>query len=324
MADESLGHIDLRVISSSITKGVGGNNDDESPRKKAEKFVIQPLKNAEEAFKKFGTLKDVFTSITQGAGIRSTLREATGAAKEIGSGGALGLSTAALITGVAAIAGAVAVAAGVVSAIKSSLDYIKSRIDTLSKYNPALAMQGALDRLQDIRQSVQEASILQPLYVLVSQILREIKDLIFPLLLIIRLTITAILIPILSAISQLMKSINLGLLKVLQYAVSFLQSNPAAVPTSIGSILLGLFGFSPLGMSMAASAAVSTNNQMGNVIQALQDIIDLLQGKNKFNGNQWAINTLNALSVSSPVAPRLAPGGATSPWHVPMPSKVHP
>ena len=57
MADESLGHIDLRVISSAITGGTGGGGG-ESPIKKAEKFALEPLKGVEESFKKFGTLKE--------------------------------------------------------------------------------------------------------------------------------------------------------------------------------------------------------------------------------------------------------------------------
>jgi len=313
MADESLGHIDLRMVTSGLTGGAVGGGAGAIGGGASNASTLSAI---QQAISNIGSLRDVIRTGAAGGGAGQIVSGGISAAQGLG-GGAMGVALGSLAVGIAALA-------GTAYAIKMGVDYIKGRMDTLAKYNPALAMQGALDRLQDIRQSVQEASILQPLYVLVSQILREIKDLIFPLLLIIRLTIVAILVPILSAISQFMKSINLGLLKILQSVVGFLQSNPTAVPTTIGSILLGLFGFNPLGMSMAANAAVSTNNQMGNVIQALQDIIDLLQGKGKFNGNQWAINTLNALSVSSPVAPRLTPGGATSPWNVPMPSKVHP
>jgi len=306
MADESLGHIDLRVISSAITGGAGGGAGGESPIKKAEKFALEPLKGVEEAFKKFGTLKDVFSSITQGGGIRGTLSAASGAAEAIGAAGAGGVGTAALVGGVAAIGVAVAGVTAIVAGISSLVSNVLSRISELARVNASMAKENALNKLGELQRDMKEAKILGPMYTTISTIWRSIMNGMQPIMLFIKTALMAIVIPILktldiavaiiSTVIQWIAGILGSILSVigqgLQTVGAMLSSLSTSIPSWMdpGGILAGLAsaigtGFSTIG------AGVS---QVGGTLLNISQMVN--KATQKQNVNAWATDTLDALA----------------------------
>jgi phage-related protein len=306
MADESLGHIDLRVISSAITGGAGGGGG-ESPIKKAEKFVLEPLKGVEESFKKFGTLKDVFTSITQGGGIRGTLRAASGAAKAIGAAGAGGVGAGALVGGVAAIGIAVAGVTAIVAGISSLVSNVLSRVSELARVNAAMANENALNKLGELQRDMKEAKVLGPLYTTVSTIWRGIMNGMQPIMLFIKTALMAIVIPILKLVElgvsiiatviQWIAGILGSILSVIGQGLQTLGSMLSALSTSIpswmdpGGILAGMANAIGTGFSTVGAGVSQVGGTLLNISQMVK------QATQKQNVNAWATDTLDALAA---------------------------
>ena len=306
MADESLGHIDLRVISSAITGGAGGGGG-ESPIKKAEKFVLEPLKGVEESFKKFGTLKDVFTSITQGGGIRGTLRAASGAAEAIGATGAGGVGAGALVGGVAAIGIAVAGVTAIVAGISSLVSNVLSRVSELARVNAAMANENALNKLGELQRDMKEAKVLGPLYTTVSTIWRGIMNGMQPIMLFIKTALMAIVIPILKLVElgvsiiatviQWIAGILGSILSVIGQGLQTLGSMLSALSTSIpswmdpGGILAGMANAIGTGFSTVGAGVSQVGGTLLNISQMVK------QATQKQNVNAWATDTLDALAA---------------------------
>jgi phage-related protein len=307
MADESLGHIDLRVISTAITGGAGGGAGGESPIKKAEKFALEPLKGVEEAFKKFGTLKDVFSSITQGGGIRGTLRAASGAAEAIGAAGAGGVGTAALVGGVAAIGVAVAGVTAIVAGISSLVSNVLSRISELARVNAAMAKENALNKLGELQRDMKEAKVLGPMYTTISTIWRSIMNGVQPIMLFIKTALMAIVIPILKLVElgvsiiatviQWIAGILGSILSVIGQGLQTLGSMLSALSTSIpswmdpGGILAGMANAIGTGFSTVGAGVSQVGGTLLNISQMVK------QATQKQNVNAWATDTLDALAA---------------------------
>lgn len=330
MADESLGHIDLRLISSAITGGAGGAGGGipaGTSGGKAEQVALQPLKALEAAFQKFGTLKDVFTSITQGGGVRGTLSEASGAVSAIGSAGASGIAAGALVGAVAAIGIGVVAVSSAAMIIKSGVSSILGRVSELARVNAGMAQQEALNQIADIRRDMAEARVLGPLYAKVSEIMRSLKDAIQPFLILFKGLFTAIIIPILNGLVSMLNGLAKYIPWILQFIIAAFQqlsfmaniisvflADLATYFTDIATPLNGLAtGFSLLGFGVTTIIG-----QLGQVLNNLN------QQQGAQSPNQWAINTLNALSSGGALTPALVPAGPTMPGYNPKRPRVNP
>lgn len=234
----------------------------------------------------------------------------------------------AITTTLAIVAAAVAAIAAVIAVIAVGVSFIKSRIDTLAKYNPALAQQAALDRLQQITQATQEAQILEPMYTEVSMILREIRAAIFPVILAIKTIILGLILPPLRLLNEILQYLKRGFSAILAGLVSLLQQFGPAAAASITGIISSVLGFgNPTVMNQIASMLGGSvfsafNSSIAPVIVALQQIIKIMQGGQMQPANAWAINTLNALSSHRSSNPRLPSGGAISGSGMPLPWQV--
>ena len=255
MADESLGHIDIRFPSggggggspSGGGGGVGGG---------AGGGLGSTLTNL---LKGAGGFKNVLSQGMSGAGIGDIV----GGAKSAASGAGGGMAA----MGVGAAVGGVAIIASVMQSVKSAVNGILSRVSELARVNPAMAMQQAMSNIADMKRDMQEAKVIGPLYKSVMEIVRVIKDLLAPIFLIIKAIITGGLLIILNIIKDAIKSLlptiaaianatGLMLLKMYenrQETETFfkaLEMNSklygATGATMVGSIGSYLFGSSPI------------------------------------------------------------------------------
>lgn len=195
MADESLGHIDIRFPSGgggggSPSGGGGGVGGGSSGGLGS--TLTNLLKGA-------GGFKNVLSQGMSGAGIGDIV----GGAKSAASGAGGGMAA----MGVGAAVGGVAIIASVMQSVKSAVNGILSRVSELARVNPAMAMQQAMSNIADMKRDMQEAKVIGPLYKSVMEIVRVIKDLLAPIFLIIKAIITGGLLIILNIIKDAIKSL---------------------------------------------------------------------------------------------------------------------
>lgn len=255
MADESLGHIDIRFPSGGGGGGSpsgGGGGVGGGAGGGLGSTLINLLKGA-------GGFKNVLSQGMSGAGIGDIV----GGAKSAASGAGGGMAA----MGVGAAVGGVAIIASVMQSVKLAVNGILSRVSELARVNPAMAMQQAMSNIADMKRDMQEAKVIGPLYKSVMEIVRVIKDLLAPIFLIIKAFITGGLLIILNIIKDAIKSLlptiaaianatGLMLLKMYESRqetemfFKALETNSklygAGGATMVGSIGSYLFGSSPI------------------------------------------------------------------------------
>ena len=310
MSDESLGHIDLRMVTSGLTGGAVGGGAAGGGGQNTVSAITQ-------AMSKMSSALDVVRMGARGAGVGEIASSGIGMAAGAGVGGAA-------LAGVAIGLGVVAAAA---LAIKSGVSAIQGRISELARVNAGMAQQEALNQIADIRRDMAEARVLGPLYAKVSEIMRSLKDAIQPFLILIKGLFTAIVIPILNGLVTLLNNLAKYIPTILQFIIAGFQqlslmaniisqflADLAQHFTDIATPLNGLsYGFSLMGFGITTIIG-----QLGQVLNNLN------QQQGSQNPNQWAINTLNALSSGGAVTPALVPVGPTMPGYNPTKPKVTP
>jgi hypothetical protein len=310
MADESLGHIDLRMVTSGLTGGAVGGGAAGGGGQNTVSSITQ-------AMSKMSSALDVVRMGARGAGVGDIVASGAGLAAGAGAGGMA-------LAGMAIGLGVVAAAA---LAIKVGVSAIQGRVSELARVNAGMAQQEALNQIADIRRDMAEARVLGPLYAKVSEIMRSLKDAIQPFLILFKGLFTAIIIPILNGLVSMLNGLAKYIPWILQFIIAAFQqlsfmaniisvflADLATYFTDIATPLNGLAtGFSLLGFGVTTIIG-----QLGQVLNNLN------QQQGAQSPNQWAISTLNALSSGGALTPALVPAGPTAPGYNPKKPKVNP
>ena len=210
MADESLGHIDIRFpTAGGGGGGTGGGGGGTAAMGNAFGTALTNiLKNA-------GSFKNVISTGVGGGSVGEIVGGAAGAARSAGGGmGAVGLG--------AAVGGIAIIAAGMV-AVKMAVSSILNRVSELARVNPAMAMQAALSNIADMKRDMAEAKVLGPLYTMVSELARTIQDM---------------LAPIFNAIKAVMTGVIVILLQVFKSLLERMMPIIASIANGIGNLIL--------------------------------------------------------------------------------------
>ena len=213
MADESLGHIDIRFPTAGGGGGGtgGGGGGTAAAGNAFGTALTNILKNA-------GSFKNVISTGVGGGSVGDIVGGAAGAARSAGGGvGAMSLGVA---------VGGIAIIASVMVGVKMAVGSILSRVSELARVNPAMAMQAALASIADMKRDMQEARVLGPLYKNVMEIVTIIKDLLAPVFLIIKAIFTGTMLIILNVIKD---------------AITAMLPTLALIANAVGAILLKLF-----------------------------------------------------------------------------------
>jgi hypothetical protein len=310
MADESLGHIDLRMVTSGLTGGAVGGGAAGGGGQNTVSAITQ-------AMSKMSSALDVIRMGTRGAGVGEIASSGLGMAAGAGAGGAA-------LAGVAIGMGVVAAAA---LAIKAGVSAIQGRISELARVDAGMAQQEALNQIADIRRDMAEARVLGPLYARVSEIMRALKDAIQPFLVLFKGLFTAIIIPILNGLVVRLNELAKYIPQVLKFIITIFQTIAftanlfsvfvAGLAQSFTNLSGPLTGFSQ-GLSNIGFNMITIVGALGQILNSLN------QQQQSQNPNQWAINTLNALSSGGTLTPALVPAGPTAPGYNPTKPKVTP
>lgn len=209
MADEPLGHIDIRFP----TTAAGGAGAD-TPARQAASSIQTALANV---MKNVGSYKNVLTTGLQGGSVGDVISSAGSAAK--GAGGGAG----AIVGG--AVVGGLAVMAAALYGIKAGTDAIKNRVSELAKVDSAMAFQAALNTLQEMKHDIHEAQILGPIYEAVMEAYRAVQEGLQPLFLIVKALMGGI--------------IGVALLAI-QGILDFIQPVIADIAKGIGGLLVAV------------------------------------------------------------------------------------
>jgi len=305
MADESLGHIDIRFPGGGGGGGSpsGGGGGGGGSSGGLGSTLTNLLKGA-------GGFKNVLSQGMSGAGIGDIV----GGAKSAASGAGGGMAA----MGVGAAVGGVAIIASAMQSVKSAVNGILSRVSELARVNPAMAMQQAMNNIADMKRDMQEAKVINPLYKSVMEIVRVIKDLLAPIFLIIKAIITGGLLIVLNIIKDAIQALlpviasianatGLMLLKMYEnrketeaffqqmYEYGMLTNSG----TNLGGVIVGsigsyLFGSSPImdtisviaknlieisGMIKQQTAKTGTSNQY------FTDMLQAMSANPRFNYN---------------------------------------
>lgn len=310
MADESLGHIDLRMVTSGLTGGAVGGGAAGGVGQNTVSAITQ-------AMSKMSSALDVVRMGARGAGVGDIASSGIGMAAGAGVGGAA-------LAGVAVGLGVVAAAA---LAIKSGVSAIQGRISELARVNAGMAQQEALNQIADIRRDMAEARVLGPLYAKVSEIMRSLKDAIQPFLILFKGLFTAIVIPLLNALVVRINELAKYIPAVLKMVISIFQT--IAFTANLFSVFVAGLAQSFANLSGPLTGFSQGLSNIGfnmlTIVGALGQILNSLNNQQQAqNPNQWAINTLNALSSGGAVTPALVPVGPTMPGYNPTKPKVTP
>lgn len=310
MADESLGHIDLRMVTSGLTGGAVGGGAAGGGGQNTVASITQ-------AMSKMSSALDVIRMGTRGAGVGEIASSGLGMAAGAGVGGAA-------MAGVAVGLGVVAAAA---LGIKAGVSAIQGRISELARVNAGMAQQEALNQIADIRRDMGEARVLGPLYSKVSEIMRALKDAIQPFLILFKGLFTAIIIPILNGLVVRINELAKYIPQVLRFIITIFQT--LAFTANLFSVFVAGLAQAYTNLSGPLSGFAQGLSNIGfnmlTIVGALGQILNSLNQQQKAQSpNQWAIDTLNALSSGGALTPALVPAGPTLPGYNPRNPKVNP
>ena len=310
MADESLGHIDLRMVTSGLTGGAVGGGAAGGGGQNTVSSITQ-------AMSKMSSALDVIRMGTRGAGVGEIASSGLGMASGAGTGGAA-------MAGLAIGLGVVAAAA---LAIKTGVSAIQNRISQLARVDAGMAQQEALNQIADIRRDMAEARVLGPLYAKVSEIMRSLKDAIQPFLVLFKGLFTAIVIPILNGLVVRLNELAKYIPQVLKFIITIFQT--LAFTANLFSVFVAGLAQAYTNLSGPLTGFSQGLSNIGfnmlTIVGALGQILNSLNNQQQAqNPNQWAINTLNALSSGGALTPALVPAGPTMPGYNPTKPKVTP
>jgi hypothetical protein len=270
-----------------------------------------------QAMSKMSSALDVIRMGTRGAGVGEIASSGLGMASGAGTGGAA-------MAGLAIGLGVVAAAA---LAIKTGVSAIQNRISQLARVDAGMAQQEALNQIADIRRDMAEARVLGPLYAKVSEIMRSLKDAIQPFLVLFKGLFTAIVIPILNGLVVRLNELAKYIPQVLKFIITIFQT--LAFTANLFSVFVAGLAQAYTNLSGPLTGFSQGLSNIGfnmlTIVGALGQILNSLNNQQQAqNPNQWAINTLNALSSGGALTPALVPAGPTMPGYNPTKPKVTP
>lgn len=277
---------------------------DEEPKK--ESFLAK----ASSAYKHG---KGLYSSITQSESLLGVASSAAkGVSSSVGGAGAMGaavmLPLAAVTIG---IAGTVAVVGITLKTIMSQTASVLERINHLAQVDGKMAMEQALNKLQQMQMDMKEAKILGPLYQQVSQLYRTIMTQLQPIMLVIKTIATVFLVWALETIISLLKLIREFTIYVVRGLATFFgglakggmvatvgaaltANGKTTMATSPTGALISQF----IGWTLTQSASELQRTSL-KAYNALVKILAELEKANtpSSNSNEYFTTMLDALSI---------------------------
>lgn len=298
---EDLGFIEVRIPDadkkSVVAKAAPVEQQVTESLKEAAKEIQNNFKKFETTAEKFGTLKDVVTSVTQGGGIRATASAAAGASAALGA-------AASPMIAVAIGIGAVAVAA---KSMLSFVSNINSRVADLARVSATMARESAINRLDEIKRDIKEARVMGPMYSTISSLTRGFLNAVQPAIMLIKLGLINIVVPIMRIIIGIIQAVNYVLSYIVQFVGSLLEGIGEGI-ANMGQLILALASQMPgwldaggllsTGMNTIGKAIEETGKHVAQVGVTAKDIAEQMRKteEKKNDANQWAKDTLRSLS----------------------------
>ena len=257
--------------------------------------------------------KGLYSSISQSESLAGVASSATkGVSSSISGAGAMGAGIMLPVATVAiGIASTVAVVAITLKTIMSQTASVLERVNHLAQFDGKLAMEQALNRLQQMQMDIKEAKILGPLYQQVSQLYRTIMTQLQPIMLVIKTIATTFLVWALETIINLLKLIREFTIYVVRGLATFFggmakggmvstvgaaltASGKASMGTSPTGALLAQF----LGWTLSTGASELQKTSL-KAYEALVKILAELEKTNtpSSNSNEYFTTMLDALSI---------------------------
>ena len=294
MADESLGHIDIRFPTAGGGGGGtgGGGGGTAATGNAFGTALTNILKNA-------GSFKNVISTGVGGGSVGEIVGGAAGAARSAGGGmGAVGLG--------AAVGGIAIIAAGMV-AVRMAVSSILTRVSELARVNPAMAMQAALSNIAEMKRDMAEAKVLGPLYTMVSELARTIQDMLAPIFNAIKAILTGVIVILLQVFKSLLErmmpiiaSIAQGIGNLILQAVenkTALQLLSVGLSQSFNPILSGI-GYIMQSFTMSNPKFWATMTVIGNTLVQISGQITAATSTTA-GSNAYFTDMLKALSAPS-------------------------
>jgi hypothetical protein len=289
---EDLGDITIRFAGGITGGGIGGDSS-------ANQFMTKVAPRiAGEATK--GAVSQILSSLPQFASVvRAGTSGSLGAVSQAGGSAiaaAGGGVAAAALGGVAVGLGAVVVAA---IGIKLAVGRILDRVSELASVSGAMAQQQALNTLQDMKQSMREASVLGPLYEKVASLWRTIKDLLQPFILLFKVLLVTFIVPALNLVIHILKKAT-ALLEIILKVLEPMLRDIGKALADFGVLLAGAAQAMGATMSLTVGSIGDGLTGLGEAMEdaadAVHQILDVLKNQGQQNNpNLWAINTLTDL-----------------------------
>ena len=257
--------------------------------------------------------KGLYSSISQSESLAGVASSATkGVSSSISGAGAMGAGIMLPVATVAiGIASTVAVVAITLKTIMSQTASVLERVNHLAQFDGKMAMEQALNKLQQMQMDMKEAKILGPLYQQVSQLYRTIMTQLQPIMLVIKTIATTFLVWALETIINLLKLIREFTIYVVRGLATFFggmakggmvstvgaaltASGKASMGTSPTGALLAQF----LGWTLSTGASELQKTSL-KAYEALVKILAELEKTNtpSSNSNEYFTTMLDALSI---------------------------
>lgn len=255
MADESLGHIEirfpegsgsdsptqdnsdiilvLRELIATLKKDIvetqkeitedKKNATDKKGEEKKEKSTLEKLKGG------FESLKSVYGKVQNAGSVGEGVKAVKGGISELapiletlGLVGTAALAVAAVVVIIiAVIAIIVMTVKWIAQKVQEGIQEVLSSIDRLSNVNGQMAMEKALNSLQQMQMDIKEAQLIGPLYADIAQLWRKFQAELFPFIIIFKLFLFGMLKGVLYLIVALLEVIRMIINGVLQMLIGF-------------------------------------------------------------------------------------------------------
>lgn len=335
MADESLGHIEIRFpegeaggatadnseivavmrdLVATLKKGIGETEkevkEERKPKEKKELTDFQKINGTIEKLKEVfrgagyaagsGSISGVGDAAKTGVEAISTLLEGFG---EIAV--AVGIIVVAIVVALAIMVATVVLIWKVVMA---GVQEVLQSIDRLANVSGAMAMEKALNTLQQMQMDIKEAQILGPIYSEISGLYRRLQAVLFPFIMLFKTFIFGILKWILEKIVSLLELIREAILTVLRFAIGitsalatggqFASNVGGALASPMGATIMGPSSYI-LGWILQATGS-GVNQTFIAATEILTKIYDLMNAsvKTTAHPNDYFNQMLAAMSTS--------------------------
>lgn len=279
MADESLGHIEIRFPEGE--SGGGSTNNSEivavmrdlvsilkrgvAETQKELKTEIKPTQAKEEAssYKKVTTaiesLKGVYKNVASAGSVGEGVSAVKGGISElapllevVGLVGTAAVAVAAVIVIIIAVLAILVIGVAMIwKGVSAGIKEVLNSIDRLSNVSGAMAMEKSLNTLQQMQLDIKEAQVLGPIYSEISGLYRRLQSILFPFIMVLKTFIFAILKYALEKIISLLEFLREVILSMLRMAIAVTAAlaSGGAMSSAMGNTIQTMGGITGSGIT---------------------------------------------------------------------------